>query len=189
MNAGRVYPGMCDGSLEIFFHQEEDKLKAIKNGRIKDFDELKKDETNFIYEIIDTDHKLKTVLENWFPNDLQFQMKQVAKCRFGGLNHLPDVTACGKVATHDYVNCSLRSNCAGENIICKPIEYNGHILTHLEIKAIQLFSTDMKNTAICQELGLPEGTFQVFRTRLYLKLGNINTKQEVTRIGVKLGIC
>lgn len=187
MNAERVYPGMCDGSLEIFYHQEEDKLKAIKNGRIKDFDNLDFDETKFIVDIIDTDEKLKSLLHQWWPNDAQSQIRQVAKCRFGGLNHIPDVNSSGSVK-HDYIKCSFRAWCAGENIVCKPIEYNGQILSNTEVKAMQLLSTDMKNTVICKELGMAEGTFQVFRTKLYLKLGNINTKQELTRIGVQLGI-
>mgnify|MGYP003617194259 CR=1 FL=1 len=187
MNANRLYPGMRDGNLEIFFLEEEDELKAIKNGTIKDFDELENYETQFIAEIIDSDKKLKSVLDHWWPDDFNKQIRQVAKCRFGGLNHIPDVTSCGSV-NHDYINCSFRGNCRGENIVCKPIEFNGQTLSHIEVKAIQLLSTDMKNTVICQELRMAEGTFQVFRTRLYLKLGNINTKQELTRIGVQLGI-
>ena len=40
MNAQRLYPGMRDGNLEIFHIEEEDKLMAIKNSEIKDFEDL-----------------------------------------------------------------------------------------------------------------------------------------------------
>ncbi len=189
MNAQRLYPGMRDGNLEIFHIEEEDKLMAIKNGEIKDFEDLESSETAFITEIIDTEQKLKIVLENWWPGDKQAQIKQVAKCRFGGLNHIPDVSAFGSVANHDHRDCSLRGNCIGENIVCKPLLFNGYELSEKEIKAIRLMCTDMKNTVVCQELKMPEGSFQVFRTRLYEKLGNINCKQELASIGVLLGIC
>lgn len=187
MNAKRLYPGMRDGSLEIFFLEEEDKLLAIKDGKIKNFDDLHQTEISFISEIIDSDEKLKSVLEDWWPKDFTKQIQQVAKCRFGGLNHIADVASCG-TPNHDHRDCSFRGFCKGENIVCKPIVYNNHELSNQEIKAIRLMSTDMKNTVVCQELKMPEGSFQVFRTRLYEKLGNINCKQELTSIGVILGI-
>ena len=48
MNAKRLYPGMRDGSLEIFFLEEEDKLLAIKDGKIKNFDDLHQTEISLI---------------------------------------------------------------------------------------------------------------------------------------------
>ena len=187
MNANRLYPGMRDGSLEIFFLEEENKILALKNGQIKHFEDLEPGETQFIFNIIDSDEKLKLILQEWWPNDTAAQIRQVAKCRFGGLNHIPDVTSNGSV-NHDHIKCSFRGNCKGENIVCKSIVYNGHELSTKEIEAIKLMSTDMKNTVVCQELEMPEGTFQVFRTKLYEKLGNINCKQELASIGVLLGI-
>lgn len=186
MNADRLFPGMCDDSLEIFFHENQKKLYAIKNGSITPFSKLKESDTLFLREIISTDEDLKFVLSEWFPNNVKEQCEQLAKCRFGGLNHVPDFN--DGVLNHDYVSCNLRGICEGENIVCKPLEYQGNKLSSKEIKAIQLMSTEMKNLAICDELSIPEGSFNVFRTQLYLKLGNIKTKQELTRVGVELGI-
>ena len=186
MNAERLFPGMCDDSLEIFFHEDQNKLMAIKNGRIQDFYKLKKEDTAFLSTIIDNDEQLKLILEDWFPSDKTKQCEQLAKCRFGGLNHVADF--CNGEAAHDYVQCNLRGICEGENLVCKALEYNGNKLSAKEIKAIQLMATDLKNLVICDELGIPEGSFNVFRTQLYVKLGNIKTKQELTRVGVELGI-
>ncbi len=187
MNAERLYPGMRDGGLEIYL-EDEDKLKAIKNGQIKNFEDLDFEETLFIANIIDTDEVLKNILQEWWPENKKRQIWQVAKCRFGGLNHIPDLTTTGEINS-DYIQCSFRGFCKGEGIVCKPIEYQGVPLTSKEIKAIQLMSTNKKNAVVCEELNIAEGSFNVFRTQLYVKLGNINTKQEVTRIGVQLGIC
>ena len=188
MNAERIFPGMCDGSLEIFYHETSHELMAIKGGSIMPFKELSPDDTLFLQEIIDNDEKLKSVLELWFLDDVQKQIECLARCRFGGLNTVPDYSE-GKVSSPDHISCSNRGKCFGEGIICKPIVHNGFPLTPLDIKAIQLMSTDMKNTAICDELNIAEGSFNVFRTILYQKLGNIKSKQELARIGVSLGLC
>lgn len=188
MNAERTYPGMCDGSLEIFYHEPSCKLMVIKGGKVMPFKELTKKDTHFLQEIIDNDEKLKNVLDLWFFDDTQKKVECLARCRFGGLNTVPDYSE-GQISSPDHINCAYRGKCIGEGIICKPIVYNGFSLTPLDIKAIQFMSTDMKNTAICQELEIAEGSFNVFRTILYQKLGNIKSKQELARIGVMLGIC
>lgn len=187
MNSTKLYPGMCDGKLEFFFNQKENKMMAILNGQIKNFEDLKEPETNFLLEIIESDEELKTLLNRLYPGNLKQQKERLAKCRFGGLNFEADFCNTTKQISCDMIDCPIRNSCEGNGIICKPLNYDGNRLSNKEIDAIRLLATIDKNTTIAEKLEMPIGTFNVFRTNLYGKL-KIETKQEATRVGVYLGI-
>ncbi|MCE3025300.1 helix-turn-helix transcriptional regulator [Riemerella anatipestifer] len=182
-----IYPGMCDDSLEIFFHKEENRLMAIHNSQIKCFTKLPTEAIGFIYNIMDSEVETQELLQKWFPDDTEKQIQKLAKCRFGGLNFEPDYCSKKKSPNFDVVDCPLKGHCKGEGILCKEISYKGESLSNLELEALRLISSIEKNTAIAELLGMPLGTFNVFRTNLYEKL-NIRTKQEATRVAVFLGL-
>lgn len=184
----RLFPGMCDDSLEIFYHEEDNELMAIHQGSIIKYDDLPESTTQFLAEIIETEEDLKNILNEWFPNNIKEQKRKLAICRFGGLNHEPDYDFATMTVSHDIVDCDIKATCAGCGIVCKNLQYNGIELNEVEIKSIQLMSTDMKNLAIADELNMPQGSFEVHRTKLYQKI-NVKTKPELTRLGVFLGIC
>lgn len=188
MNADRLYPGMCDGSQEFFFHEEINEVMLISNGTTKRFSELKDSETSTLDTIIDSDAKLRRILNKWFPNDRSAQKHELAKCRFGGLNQVPDFYTCGNISENDFRECKLFGKCEGENIVCKPLSYEQSEISKQEISAMNLLSTEYKNHEIAEKLQLPLGTFNVFKNNLYEKL-NIHNKQQLTRVAVKLGIC
>lgn len=186
MSTTRIYPGMCDDSLEIFYHEESKTLKAIYKGNILNYNELPAHSTKFLEDIIFSEPETAEFLKSKFPNDLDSQKEMLATCRFGGLNFIPDVHPELETKS-DWINCQIRNTCKGCGIVCQPLEYRGEILSETDIKAIQLLSTSLKNEAIIDELGMHLGTFHVYKTNLYKKF-NINTKQELTRAGVKLGV-
>lgn len=188
MNASRLYPGMCDDSQEYFYHEELKEVMVVQNGTTRKFSELKPEETTALDAIIDSDAKLRKILNKWFPEDRATQKQELAKCRFGGLNLVPDFSPCGKKPQHDFYNCKLFGVCEGEGIVCKALEYQGSEISKKEISAINLLITEFKNHEIAQKLKLPLGTFHVFKSNLYEKL-NIHNKQNLTRVAVKLGIC
>lgn len=188
MSTQRIYPGMCDDSLEIFYHEEEDKLMAIQLGAILNYDDLPKSSTEFLVKIIEHDHQLENILNEWFPDNINAQKKKLAKCRFGGLNYEADFNLKSGSIIHDRIDCEIKDVCKGCGIVCKNINYNGEEITETDIKMTQLLSTDLKNLAIADRLNMPMGTFEVSRTRLYEKI-SVRTKPELTRVGVHLGIC
>ena len=186
MSTTRTYPGMCDDSLEIFFHQETKSLKAIYQGKTINYRELPRKATAFLDGIINQEPETADFLQSQFPNNLDAQKEMLAKCRFGGLNFIADVQNDHQIKS-DWINCEIRETCKGCGIVCNKLEYKGEELSEIEIKAIQLLSTSMKNEAVIDELHMHLGSFHVFKTNLYKRFG-INTKQELTRVGVELGV-
>lgn len=188
MNATRLYPGMCDGSLEIFFHHEEQKLKAIENGSVKCFRKVSETKKEFLKHIIRTEADTRKVLKRMFPAEPEKQIEKLAKCRFGGLNFQADFCKTSNTVSHDYVECIIRRTCAGCGIICKNMQYNGAELSQTDINAITLMATtDYKTEVLAEELRMPVGSFHVYRTDLYHRVG-VKSKPELARVGVELGL-
>lgn len=184
MTTTRLYPGMCDDTLEIFYIHEEDRLMVIKEGRVRDFEELPEKDLQFLDEIIDQEIDVKNILESW-ANTRPEQRRKFAECRFGGLNFQADFK--NNVASPDSYDCPLKGTCKGFGIVCKPIEYNGVSLNSQDTEAIKLLTSSLKNTVIAEQLSMPTGSFEVYRTRLYNSL-RISTKQELARVAFDLGL-
>ncbi|MHA7822499.1 LuxR family transcriptional regulator [Chryseobacterium arthrosphaerae] len=184
MTSTRLYPGMCDDSLEIFFNVNENELMAIKGGSVLNYDSLSETETLFLTEIIENEPDVKKILESWFDTHEE-QKKKLAKCRFGGLNFSADYQN-GKTQP-DWIDCPLVGNCKGFGKVCKPILYNNSKISKFDVNAIQLLISSKKNTVIAEELDVPLGSFETYRTKLYKNL-RVNTKQELARVAIDLGL-
>ncbi|PWN67631.1 helix-turn-helix transcriptional regulator [Chryseobacterium oncorhynchi] len=184
MASTRLYPGMCDASLEIFFNEKENELMIIKGGSVMNYDSLPDSETQFLDEIIKNETDVRMILESWSLSNKD-QKKMLAKCRFGGLNFSPDYK--NGECQPDGIDCPLANECIGFGKVCKPINYNGNRLSNFDIKTIQLLISSMKNTVIAEELEIPLGSFETYRTKLYKNL-NVNTKQELARVAIELGL-
>lgn len=170
----RPYPGMLDQSKEYFNH--ENNVLLIENGRIRKFEEV----TNHpeLDKILDDEPELAALLEKWFSGDTQVMLRTIARCRFGALNFTADFD--GESIDHDYCDCVYRGACEGENIICKPVNFNGTKISDDEINLLKELSSNEKNLKIADNLGVPVGTLNVTKTKVYQKFGLI-TKQQLTK--------
>lgn len=180
MTQNKFYPGMLDGSIELFV--VEDEVKAMQNGKVYSFEELPYSVFQFLKEEIAADKDAQVVLKQMHPVSEYRRIEQFAHCRFGGLDHTPDFGS-GKSQKGEYWNCPKRGKCSAEGVLCKLPEINGKQITAEEIKLIQLSTTTKTNEVIAEELNLPKGTFIKVKKQLYEKL-NALTKQCVTRIAV-----
>lgn len=179
-----IYPGLvCDG-LEIFTRKNQ--TKFIKDGIVKDLEELPFPIIQTIQAEIANNKKLARELNYHHPGDEWKQIEMFCKCRYGGLDFKADITN-NKLNDGDYWDCPLRGNCRSEGIICHNPKYNGYTLTTIEIKLIQLLSTNATNDSISDSLSLPLGSFHLIKKRLYEKL-KIQTKQELTKIAFRLNL-
>lgn len=181
-----TYPGMdCNG---IEFYVKDDQVRFIHHGKITNLVDIPFAVIQIIKEEIEKDLEAKAELLFLFPNSEYKRIEMFIKCRFGGLDYTADIDADGNIQPGEYVDCPLRGKCASEGILCKSIRYNNTVLTSLDIKLIKLLTTTLTNSTIADELNIPLGSFHVVKKNLYQKLGNIQTKQELTRIALKLNI-
>ncbi len=186
MTSTRLYPGMCDDSLEIFFHSEEKELKAIYSGKVIPFANVPAERKLFLREMLQNEPETQKALNQMCGPNTQAQLEKLAACRFGGLNFEPDSTSDG-VAQADFVECPLRGSCVGCGIVCRDMEYNGETLNTTDIEAIRLMATDHKTELLAEELHMPLGSFHVYRTSLFRRIG-VKSKPELARVGVELGL-
>lgn len=178
---------MCDDSLELFFHEEEEKMKAIIQGKVVDFSELESEDIQFLIEILETEMSTAVTLREMCGPDVQTMLEKLARCRFGGLNFQPDYLPLSQTSFADAVDCPRRSSCPGCGIVCKNIVHNGEELNHTDIRAIQLMASDYKNEVVAEKLNMPLGSFHVYRTNLYKRSG-VKSKPELASVGVQLGL-
>lgn len=180
-----IYPGMVDTQGEVEFFTYLGGVKAIQNGKIKDFTELHFGIIQLLEEEIEANKKVKMALLDWHPTSKYARLEQFTKCRFGGLDFKADIKK-GVLQKGEYWNCLQRENCINNGIICNPPMFNGVTLSPLDIKLMKLMATSYTNEVIAEMLQLPLGSFHKYKKALYSKLGNVQTKQEVALIAKSL---
>ncbi len=112
------------------------------------------------------------------------QLEQYVTCRFGGASSIPvefDTT------TTVYWECGKRNTCNFEGIICGFVRYKGLIITPLEVRMMQLLSSELTNEQISEILQMGASTFDFKKQQLYEKLA-VSSKQSVARIALELKI-
>lgn len=181
----KIIPGLLDNSIEFFNHSGD--LKYISNGIVKDFNEASISVIMILKEALSNSPEAKLILMEWYPDSEFNQLKKFASCRFGGVDYTPDLVE-NNLQDGEYWPCPLRGSCIGEGKVCKSPKYNGHELSKIDIELIKLTTTDSTNEVIAEKLGLPLGTFHKHKLNLYQKLGNLQTKQCVTKVAYHLNI-
>lgn len=178
-------PGLVDNSLEFFIFKK--KIKIIKNGSVKKFSDLSFIDLLTIKEQIKANNQLNIALHDMHPSSEIRRIEQFVRCRFGGLDSAPDIKK-GVLQDGEYHDCPMRNNCPHNGVICKLPIINNTRLEASDILLIKNLTTSKTNDVIALEMGEPLGTFHKIKKLLYLKLGNVQTKQEVTIIATNLNI-
>lgn len=181
----RTYPGMACDAIEIFI-DNDDKLKAIENGQVKNFTDLSFFAVGVLREYIQKDDLVRAALLDFHPNSEIKRLEQFARCRFGGLDFEGDIVS-GNLQDGEYWPCPFHGNCKYEGILCKLPKVNGQRLSQKEIKILKLTQTDVTNDVMADILNMCLGTFHMIKKELYKKLG-IQTKQEATLVAIDKNI-
>jgi DNA-binding CsgD family transcriptional regulator len=179
-----LYPGMMDKGIEFFAVESE--MNFINNGEVKSTIDLPSSIIQLGYEEIEKDKNLQSALQEWHPNSRFAQFNQFLSCRYGGLDYVADFEN-SQFKDGDYFECSKRSTCKFNGIICNSPKYNGKSLTAIEIKLMQLLSTSLTNEVISEKLELAFGSFHKYKQILYEKLG-VQTKPEIALIAKSLNL-
>jgi DNA-binding CsgD family transcriptional regulator len=185
MSTSKVLPGMADCSVEFF--DQDGEMKAIHQGKVIDFTELSFATIQMLKEHINQNKEVKLALHDMHPTSEFKRLEQFARCRFGGLDFEGDIKN-GELQDGEYWTCSMHGNCPHEGVLCKLPKVEEERLTKVDIQLIQLLASNKTNEAIADEIGVPLGTFHLAKKWLYKKLGNIQTKQELTAVGYRLNI-
>lgn len=183
-----LLPGMiADGQLEFFVVENE--VKVMHSGKIESFSDTPFEIFQLLKETINNDPLVLEKLSEMHPSSEYRRIEQFVKCRMGGLDYSGDYCSKTKVLQDgEYWPCPKRGSCSAEGIVCKLPIVNGQRLTNQEIELIQLTTTDMTNDVIAEEMSLPLGTFHKIKHSLYQKIGNVQTKQCVTKIAIALNL-
>lgn len=177
--SNKIYPGLLCNGTEFFTVNGQGKF--LNKGKIHDLDEMSYMMTELVKSHIKKDHEVTKSLKLMHPDNELMQVHQFLMCRYGGLDYKADIKN-NQLQEGDYWDCPNRSKCAFNGIICKAPKYNGKSLSSLEVKLMKLLTSDKTNSAIADELHLPMGSFHKSKKLLYKKLGNVQTKQAVTKI-------
>lgn len=186
MTEFKVYPGMISQEIEMFVVENE--LKVMQGGKVSTFAELPYATFQLLREAIEADDEALQHLHIMHPASEYRRIEQYAKCRFGGLDFQGDIcNETGTVQDGEYWDCPLRGNCRSEGVLCKMPKVGNERLTAVEIKLIQLSTTDKTNEVIAEEMDLPLGTFHKNKKHIYEKL-RISTKQCLTKFAMSMNL-
>lgn len=174
-----AFPGMLDQSTEFFIYQ--DKLKVIQNGNIKDLSDIPIHSIELLKKEIKANKQVNLALHDLHPTSKFKRIEQFITCRFGGLNHQPDIKD-GKLQDGEYWSCPKRGSCPHEGVLCKLPIVKEERLTKQDVQLMQLLATEKTNEVIASEMHLAPGTFHQVKKYLYRKIGNVQTKQASTQI-------
>lgn len=180
----KIYPGLDCSSIEFF--NQDNKIKAFTKGKMVDFEDLPYTYHQILKDALVKEPETLKFLKEWHPESEMKVIEQFVKCRFGGLDFVPDIKNL-ELQTGEYWECPLRGSCKGEGLVCRSLSYNNHVLSNKEIKLLKLLPTSLTNEALCDEMEMPMGSFNLFKKELYQKL-NIQTKQEAVVIAVRLNL-
>ena len=186
MTPNKIYPGMVDHTTVEFFVVENEE-KIIQGGIVQDFSMASYGVIQILREFIKADPIIEVELKVMHPNSELKRIRQLVRCRFGGLDMSPDIKD-GVLQDGDYWPCPLRGSCRSEGILCRQPQYKGKEITAEQVKLMKLISSNMTNETIAEVINKPMGSFHVMKRDLYKTLGGIQTKQEVALIAVFLNL-
>lgn len=168
---------MLYGSGVEFFRMDNE-FFVIEDGSTKPFHLTSSSAIQLLRQTISECDVTSQALEMMHPGCEMSQLKQFASCRFGGLDYSADLKD-GQLQEGEYWDCPMRGNCFAEGVLCTMPIVNGHQLSSIEIRLMQLLCSDMINEVIAEQIGIPMGTFHRDKKQLYRKF-NVQTKQELT---------
>lgn len=177
----KTLPGMSkDGQIE--FYKDENSIKIMENGKVKDFTEISLSTLDLLKNKIKEDKEIELILHDLYPTSEIRRIEQFVSCRFGGLDFQADIID-NEIQDGEWHECSFRNQCPYNGKLCKlPKASNGKRLTEVEVNLIKETSTEKTNEHIAEFLGVCLGTFHLLKKNLYQKL-QVQTKQAVAIFG------
>lgn len=165
----------ADNGIEIFADPENfGKCFYISNGTTRSFWELPLDVLDDLRDELSSDTRALKGLHLMGLSTEAQMLEQYNYCNRGMLDNVPDILPNGK-KTKEYVNCSHRGRCAGEDKVCSPVCIKGEHITHREFECLKHIGTGHTYKEITVEMGFRRETAVnslIYRLRYKLNCRN-----------------
>lgn len=170
--------GLFDSNVELF--SKNGQAMAIYKGEIKSVFDLPADLLTVLYtDLLNNDAAIIALNEENYTTKQEMLSKYI-ECRFGELDHVPDIVN-GEIKAHEFVSCSLRGSCKMEGLVCLPINYNGQPLTDFELKLIDELATENTIPVMAENLGVCKNTLEFRKKILFNKL-NVQSRARLVAV-------
>ena len=171
----RITAGLLDNDVEIF--EFNGKAFAVHNGQSKSFFDLPKEIIEVFWEELTYDvSALEELEKNGFVTKEQ-KLEKYIICLYGDLDKTADVI--GEKLNQEYFDCGQRGSCPMEGIVCKPIRYKDHLLSHFELKMISLLATDDTIPVVAEKMGVCLNTLDQKKKKVFEKFGVLSRPKLV----------
>lgn len=161
--------GLEDAGVEFYVYRNE--VRCLHNGMRYHFDEIPQHVLDQVEEYMMTKPEALKALHEWDIKNADDMLRQFIFCHFGGFDHTPDITSCGKFVEADYFDCGRRGTCKHEGKLCGSIKVENGYLTKQEIKILQLIAQGKLNKEIAAELNISEETVSSHNQNIQAKTG------------------
>lgn len=167
--------GLEDHNLEIYRHKNT--ARAIYNGKTMNYINLP-DSIREVFqaELITNRKACHCLRSKMFITDAEQMEVTYVGCRYGALNHIPDMK--GRKTIADMPICNETETCPGFDIVCKAPQGPGGSLAKREFQIAVMISNGMLDKEIANELGIKIPTLRTHISRIHEKLA-VNNRIEI----------
>ena len=116
-------------------------------------------------------------------NTSEEKINKYFNCNYADADEQPDVTACGKLGPREFIRCSNRGNCPGENVVCS----NPYFLTIKEVQVLKYIGLGLLDKEICSVLAIAKDTLRCHKDHISIKT-NTSRKAQLSIIAHQLNL-
>jgi DNA-binding CsgD family transcriptional regulator len=160
--------GLSDGNIELF--NLEDESMTLSNGELKSF-HLSSETQAWIQEDMNQNVSRVKVFSKYFKLSGYDLKVKWSKCRFGGLDSIPDIDVKSRQFNTDYHDCKERIMCPFSGEVCKLPEGPGGKLSHREIDILKALASGEPVKTAVDKLGVKYHTGRSYLKSVHKKTG------------------
>ncbi len=181
---GKIPAGLFDGNVEIFEH--EGKAFALFNGNKIPIHRLPNHIYSKLFDYFLSDKDAFKATDNKCMS-LSDRFNQFLICRFGSLDHNPDLDLSQENFTPEFYDCGKRGNCPFEFVLCDKVtiktESGDMHVTRKEVQIIRLIASGNTDVQTADRAGIALNTLLTHKKNIYSKLG-VQSQAQLTLLAV-----
>lgn len=174
--------GLIDNNIEFF--AKGNKLFSIQSGIRYEFPHMPEEHITFLQNELDND---EAALETFTSTPTEDILRIYGICRFGGCNHLPDVSEGECTDVSEYYDCGIRGRCMYEGLRCKELVTKKGIISFRQLQVVILIAAGKLNKEIAGELDISENTVANHLVNIQQKIEG-RTRVDIATFAKERGI-